>query len=226
MAKTQSSFSGRPRVPGPRSEKLCTIGSTFLRAMLRANLEPAQPLHGRPPLATAIVALRVCRLQSTALLPGFVLSRSCEGSASAMAARLERCEAFTPAEPDEAVIARYERNGAFVPLLSKMMLSLQEDPVARNEQLKAHLESVGERSAVRQIVYDLMLLAQKQRLHALLAQWYERLIALAFQPSGPQVSLLAYHAERSGARAGGAALGAMRSAASVEDAFAGASSPP
>jgi hypothetical protein len=67
----------------------------------------------------------------------------------------ERCEAFTPVEPSADTVARYEKNGAFVPLLSKMMLSLQEDPVARSEQLKSHLEAVQERSAVRQIVSSL-----------------------------------------------------------------------
>ena len=63
----------------------------------------------------------------------------------------ERCEAFEYKEPDEMKLAAYYRKTASLPLVSKIMLSLYEDPVKREAQLKAHCDEVEERAALRKI---------------------------------------------------------------------------
>lgn len=57
--------------------------------------------------------------------------------------------AFRAKEPSDLKISQYEKTSAAVPLISKMMLSLQESPMDRQDTLKAHLEAVQERAAFR-----------------------------------------------------------------------------
>ena len=69
----------------------------------------------------------------------------------------ERCEAFEFKEPDDLKVARYFRNGMALPLISKIMLSLQEDPMERDRRLKEHCDKVEERAALRKIATSLPL---------------------------------------------------------------------
>ena len=64
----------------------------------------------------------------------------------------ERCEAFVPREVDHATQQTYERNGARVSLISKMMLALQESPAARDAALKEHLEEVQAKAQLRRLM--------------------------------------------------------------------------
>ena len=63
----------------------------------------------------------------------------------------ERCEAFEYKEPDDMKLAAYYRKTASLPLVSKIMLSLYEDPAKREAQLKSHCDEVEERAAMRKI---------------------------------------------------------------------------
>ena len=64
----------------------------------------------------------------------------------------ERCEAFKPREVDHAILQTYERNSSSGSFISKIMLSLQESPAARDAALKEHLQDVQARAQLRQLM--------------------------------------------------------------------------
>jgi len=63
----------------------------------------------------------------------------------------ERCEAYSYADASATKLSVYEKKGAFVPFLTKMMLTMQESQTSREAKLQAHLEAVEERRGLRNI---------------------------------------------------------------------------